>query len=64
MQPDIQAFFDPVTSTVSYIVFDKAGGHCAIIDPVLDYDPKSGKTEYHSADRLIKFVRSKDLTVD
>lgn len=64
MQPNIQAFFDPVTWTVSYVVFDKPGGHCAIIDPVLDYDPKSGRTKHHSADVLIKFVHSKELTVD
>ncbi|MXS86367.1 MBL fold metallo-hydrolase [Nitrosomonas sp. HPC101] len=64
MQPDIQAFFDPVTWTVSYVVFDQPGGHCAIIDPVLDYDPKSGRTKHHSADVLIKFVRSKRLTTD
>ncbi|WP_350282179.1 MBL fold metallo-hydrolase [Nitrosomonas sp.] len=63
MQPNIQAFFDPVTWTVSYVVFDKPGGHCAIIDPVLNYDPKSGRTNHHSADVLIKFVRSKDLVV-
>ncbi len=64
MQPNIQAFFDPVTWTVSYVVFDKPGGHCAIIDPVLDYDPKSGRTKHHSADVLIRFIRSKNLTVD
>lgn len=63
MQPNIQAFFDPVTWTVSYVVFDKPGGHCAIIDPVLNYDPKSGRTNHHSADVLIKFVRSKDLVI-
>lgn len=64
MQPNIQAFFDPVTWTVSYVVFDKPGGHCAIIDPVLDYDLKSGRIRHHSADVLIKFVYSKKLTVD
>jgi len=64
MQPNIQTFFDPVTWTVSYIVFDQPGGHCAIIDPVLDYDPKSGRTKHHSANVLIKFVHSKELTVN
>lgn len=64
MQPNIQAFFDPVTWTVSYVVFDKPGGCCAIIDPVLDYDPKSGRTKHHSADVLIRFIRSKNLTVN
>ncbi|WP_300088746.1 MBL fold metallo-hydrolase [uncultured Nitrosomonas sp.] len=64
MRPEIQVFFDPVTWTISYVVFDKPGGHCVIIDPVLDYDPKSGRTKHHSADVLIKFIRSKELTVD
>lgn len=64
MQPKIQAFFDPATWTVSYVVFDQRGGHCAIIDPVLDYDPKAGRAKYDSADRLIEFVRLKNLTVD
>jgi len=64
MQPNIQTFFDPVTWTVSYVVFDQPGGHCAIIDPVLDYDPKSGRTKHHSANVLIKFVHSKELTVN
>ncbi|MGG7055741.1 MBL fold metallo-hydrolase [Nitrosomonas sp. ANs5] len=64
MQPNIQAFFDSATWTVSYVVFDEPGGHCAIIDPVLDYDPKAGRTKNTSADKLIEFVRSERLTVD
>ncbi len=64
MQPNIQGFFDPITATVSYVVFDQPAGHCAIIDPVLDYDPKSGRTAHHAADKLIDFVRSNHLTVD
>ncbi|BAW80729.1 metallo-beta-lactamase superfamily protein [Candidatus Nitrosoglobus terrae] len=64
MQPEIQAFFDPTTRTISYVVYDKPSGHCAIIDPVLDYDPKSGRTKNLSADVLIRFIKSKNLTVD
>ncbi|MFO7580641.1 MBL fold metallo-hydrolase [Nitrosomonas halophila] len=64
MQPNIQAFFDSATWTVSYVVFDEPGGHCAIIDPVLDYDPKAGRTKNTSADKLIEFVQSERLTVD
>ncbi|TXI20632.1 MAG: MBL fold metallo-hydrolase [Nitrosomonas sp.] len=63
MQPNIQAFFDPATWTVSYIVFDEPGGSCAIIDPVLDYDPKAGRTKTDSADKLIAFVNEQRLTV-
>ena len=44
MQAQVKAFFDPATWTVSYVVFDAPGGHCALVDSVLDYDPKSGRT--------------------
>ena len=64
MKPTIQAFYDPATWTVSYVVFDESGGSCAIIDPVLDYDPKSGRTSTHSADKLIAFIRERRLTVE
>lgn len=63
-QARIEAFFDTGTSTVSYVVFDAPGGHAAIIDPVLDYDPKAGRTKTHSAQRLLDFVRAQQLTVD
>ena len=61
--PNVQAFFDPATWTVSYVVFDHTGGHCALIDPVLDYDAKSGRTGTTSADTLVAFVTQQSLTV-
>lgn len=61
MSPTVQAFFDPVTCTVSYIVYETPGTACAIIDSVLDFDPKSGRTRTDSADRLIAFVHKKKL---
>ncbi len=63
MQPNIQAFFDPATCTVTYVVFDERGGSCAIIDPVLDYDPKAGRTKTVSANKLIAFINEQHLTV-
>ncbi|MBU0747956.1 MAG: MBL fold metallo-hydrolase [Gammaproteobacteria bacterium] len=63
MKPQIQAFFDDATWTVSYVVFDQPGGHCALVDSVLDYDPKSGRTSTRSAERLVEFVQSRNLTV-
>ena len=63
MSPQIQAFFDPATWTVSYVVFDELGGSCAIIDPVLDYEPKSARIRNLSADKLIAFINGKRLTV-
>jgi len=64
MKPNINAFFDSATWTVSYIVFDEPGGICAIIDPVLDYDPKSSRTSTRSADKLIAFIQEQRLSVE
>ena len=64
MPARIEAFFDAATWTVSYVVYDQPGGHCAVIDSVLDYDAKSGRTRTHSADKLVAFVQSQALTVD
>ncbi|NDV13648.1 MBL fold metallo-hydrolase [Crenobacter caeni] len=63
MQASVQAFFEPVTGTVSYVVYDRDGGHAAIVDPVLDYDPKSGRTRTTSAEALVGFVREHKLAV-
>ena len=49
----VEALFDSVTSTISYLVMDRSSGDCALIDSVLDYDPKSGRTSSASADKLI-----------
>ena len=62
-QPLVHGIFDPATWTVTYVVYQQVGGECAIIDSVLDYDPKSGRTSTESADRVIAFVREKNLTV-
>ncbi|MET0379256.1 MAG: MBL fold metallo-hydrolase [Spongiibacteraceae bacterium] len=64
MNPPIEAFFDPVTETVSYIVFDAINGHAAIIDPVLDFDPKSGRTSTLQIDRIGAFLKQRGLRVD
>lgn len=53
----VEGFFDPATWTVSYLVLDTASRQCALIDSVLDYDPKSGRTSTASADRLVSRVR-------
>ena len=63
MNPSIQPFFDPVTGTASYVVHGGLDSPCAVIDPVLDYDPKSGKTSTRSADRIVDFVREHHLQV-
>lgn len=64
MKPDVTAFFDEATFTVSYVVKDPQSSSCAIIDSVLDYDPKSGRTDTRSADQVIAHVRENGLEVD
>jgi glyoxylase-like metal-dependent hydrolase (beta-lactamase superfamily II) len=64
MNPHIEAFYDKVTGTVSYVVYDAPHGHAAVIDPVLDYDPKSGRTRTTSADKLIRFIEAQALRTD
>ncbi|CAG9236854.1 MBL fold metallo-hydrolase [Paraburkholderia caribensis] len=63
MQPIIQPFFDPVTGTVTYVVFRSGHQECAVIDPVLDYDPKAGRTSTTNADKVVEFVRHHGLRV-
>ncbi len=60
----VESFFDPKTWTVSYVIADTATGHAAIIDPVLDFDMKSGRTSTESADRVLAYVRAQHLTID
>lgn len=64
MKPLVEAFFDKATSTVSYVVYEGPGSACAIIDPVLDYDPQSGRTRTASADQLLAFIQAKKLQVE
>ena len=64
MNMTVQHFFDPATSTFSYVVSDSATSRCAIIDPVLDLDYASGTLSTESADRLMTYVRENGLAVD
>lgn len=64
MIPDIQAFFDEQTFTVTYLVSDPQSRLAAIIDPVLDYDPKSARTSAKSADSVLAAAKAKDLSVE
>jgi glyoxylase-like metal-dependent hydrolase (beta-lactamase superfamily II) len=60
-RPDVAAFFDPRTYSIQYVVSDPQTKACAIIDPVLDFDEKSGSIAAHSADALLDYVRRQDL---
>lgn len=61
MNPVVKGFFDPETWTVTYVVYEKPGSSCIIIDSVLSYDPKSGRTHTKLADAVIQFAKENDL---
>jgi glyoxylase-like metal-dependent hydrolase (beta-lactamase superfamily II) len=61
--PDIQAFFDEPTNTISYLVSDPSTGQSAVIDPVLDYDPKSGEVDTRSVETILKAAADRKLTI-
>ena len=61
--PDTKAFFDEPTNTVSYLVADPQTKEAAVIDPVLDYDHKSGKADVRSADAILKYAADRGLTI-
>ena len=62
--PDVHAFHDEATFTITYVVSDPGSKHAAIIDPVLDFDPASGRTSTASADAVIAYVNDQELSVD
>src|ERR1700730_16557884 len=64
IRPEVRGFFDARTYSVQYVVSDPAAHRCAIIDPVLDFDERSGSTATLSADAIVDYVRKRDLTVD
>ena len=63
-KPIVKAFFDQGTWTFTYVVYEKPNTPCVVIDSVLNYDPKSGRTKTKSADEVIAFVKEQGLTVD
>ncbi|HVJ53702.1 MAG TPA: MBL fold metallo-hydrolase [Aliidongia sp.] len=63
-RPDVEAFYDPRTGSVQYVVADPATKACAIIDPVLDFDEKSGATGTANADTILAYVAERGLEVE
>lgn len=62
--PEVEGFYDRDTGTVTYLVTDPATQRAAVIDPVLDYDPKAGRTSTRSADAVIAHVNQRGVTVE
>jgi glyoxylase-like metal-dependent hydrolase (beta-lactamase superfamily II) len=63
-RPQVHGIFDKATWTVTYVVHGGPGTACAIVDSVLDYDPKSGRTRTSSADKLIGYIQENRLNVE
>ena len=64
VKPEVTAFFDPATWTISYVVKDPASNKCAIVDSVMDIDYAAGRITYESADALIKHVEDNGLELE
>jgi len=62
--PIIKGFFDPATFTISYVIHDSQGGACAIVDPVLDYEPKAARVSTVSAGQILDYIAQQNLKVD
>ncbi|MFN5177391.1 MBL fold metallo-hydrolase [Limnohabitans sp.] len=63
LKPQVHGIFDPATWTVTYVVHQGPGSAAAVIDSVLDYDPKSGRTRTTSADKVVDYVQAHELKV-
>jgi glyoxylase-like metal-dependent hydrolase (beta-lactamase superfamily II) len=64
MNPEVSAFYHEDSGSISYVVAEPGGSHCAIVDPVMDFDPSSGRTGTSSADEVAAFVRKQGLAVE
>lgn len=63
-RPEVTAFFDKATNSVSYVVKDPGSKACAVIDSVMDIDYAAGRIAYHSADRIVEHIRQNELELE
>lgn len=64
IRPEVEAFFDPATNTISYVVRDPGSEACAVVDSVMDIDYAAGRITHDSADRIIAFIRDRGLRLE
>jgi glyoxylase-like metal-dependent hydrolase (beta-lactamase superfamily II) len=64
VKPEVKAFFDPATNTISYVVKDPKSSSCAVIDSVMDIDYAAGRITYEHADEIIAYIRENDLKLE
>ena len=63
-KPDVKAFFDQQSNTISYVVKDPQSAFCAVIDAVMQFDYAAGRLSYDSADEMINYISSNQLTLE
>lgn len=63
-RPEVKAFFDPETNTISYVVKDPGSDACAVIDSVMDIDYSAGRITYTHADEIIDYIQSNGLKLE
>ena len=64
VKPDVKAFFDAATNTISYVVKDPRSNACAVIDSVMDIDYAAGRITYQHADEIIDHIRKNNLILE
>ncbi|MBT8456862.1 MAG: MBL fold metallo-hydrolase [Rhodobacteraceae bacterium] len=64
LKPEVTAFFDPATNTISYVVKDPASNSCAVVDSVMDIDYAAGRITYEHADEIIDHIKRNDLKLE
>lgn len=62
--PEVEAFFDPDTNTISYVVKDPDSNACAVVDSVMDIDYAAGRITFDNADAIIAYIEKKDLSLE
>lgn len=64
VKPEVKAFFDPATNTISYVVKDPLSSSCAVIDSVMDIDYAAGRITYQHADEIIDYIQTNNLKLE
>ena len=64
IKPNVQAFFDTITNTISYVVADPDSSICAVVDSVMDIDYAAGRITHDHADRIVDYIVSRNLTLE
>ena len=64
VKPEVTAFFDPQTNTVSHVMKDPRSEACAVVDSVMDIDYAAGRISHESADAIIDFIKARGLRLE